>query len=139
MSTELEMCIANLGEAIPTINNNYVTAEIEEKTKEWTYTCDICKINTTSHKVLLRHYEGRKHKVRVERAGKIFNCDLCQVNANSQKQLDNHLKSSRHKYQLEKKDLIENLKLNGNRGVWVILFGIGCVFVNFLLIFKLWL
>lgn len=137
MSAELGMCIASMGESIPTINNNYITAQIEGKTKELTYTCNLCKISATSQKVLLRHYEGRKHKIRVEREGKTFVCEICQVTANSQKQLDNHLKSARHKYQLEKKDLVECLKLNGNRGVWLILLGITCMFINFLIIFKI--
>ncbi|KAF5281531.1 hypothetical protein FQA39_LY05066 [Lamprigera yunnana] len=130
------MCITPMGEAIPTINNNYLTAQIEGKTKEVTYSCNLCKIYATSQKVLLRHYEGRKHKVRVEREGKTFVCEICHITANSQKQLDNHLKSSRHKCQLERKDLIESLQLSGTRGVWLILCGISCMFIAFLIIFK---
>lgn len=116
--------------------------------------CSLCKISATSSKVLQRHYEGRKHKMRVERDGKTFDCELCQITANSQKQLDNHLKSkiflngsftkiknlilgSRHKYNQEKKDLGEHAKLNGNKGVWIILLGMVCIFVNFLILFKM--
>ncbi|KAF2881656.1 hypothetical protein ILUMI_24513 [Ignelater luminosus] len=93
METELQLCLPAAAEAIPVINNNYLCAQITEKSKELIYTCNLCKISATSSKVLQRHYEGRKHKMRVERDGKTFNCELCQITANSQKQLDNHLKS----------------------------------------------
>ncbi|KAK9696170.1 hypothetical protein QE152_g32073 [Popillia japonica] len=97
------------------------------------FTCELCNVQVTSNNVLRRHKEGRKHILRVERQGKTFQCDLCNIVANSQSQLDAHLKSSKHNARLIKK---ENANQMMKKGVWIIIFGIICIFVNLLLLFK---
>lgn len=57
------------------------------------YSCEMCNIQVTGAKVLQRHMDGKKHKLRTERQGKTFNCELCNVVCNSESQLESHLKS----------------------------------------------
>ncbi|CAH1183160.1 unnamed protein product [Phaedon cochleariae] len=64
-----------------------------EEPKKTQLGCDICKISVTSPKILQRHLEGKRHKIRAERDGKIFRCELCNVTANSETQLSIHLNS----------------------------------------------
>ncbi|XP_017771356.1 PREDICTED: zinc finger protein 346-like [Nicrophorus vespilloides] len=101
--------------------------------KRKVYTCDLCGIKVTSNNVLRRHIEGRKHLMRVEREGKTFECQLCEIIANSQTQLDAHLRSSKHKNRLYKKEHANEMM---HKGVWLIIFCVACIFLNFLLLFK---
>ncbi|XP_065163691.1 uncharacterized protein [Atheta coriaria] len=98
--------------------------------------CDLCGIRVTSYNVLKRHLEGRRHIMRAGREGKTFECELCKLTANSQSQLDAHMKSVKHRNRVFKK---EHGYDPSNKGLWVILFCVGCIFLNFLLLFKLML
>jgi hypothetical protein len=55
--------------------------------------CELCNVKVTSTKILQRHLEGRRHKMKAERKGKTFICELCDVVANSEIQLNIHLNS----------------------------------------------
>ena len=101
------------------------------------YGCDLCNIKATSLKLLQRHLEGKKHLSRIERFGKTFECDICQVTANSQHQLDLHLKSSKHKTRVARKERMEIMALSNSKGTWIILFGVICIFLNLLILFKM--
>ncbi|XP_056642989.1 zinc finger protein 346-like [Diorhabda carinulata] len=76
----------------------------ESKTRIQSLSCEICKVKVTSSKIFQRHLDGRKHKLRAERQGKIFKCELCDIIANSEIQLEIHLRSARHKAKLHKKE-----------------------------------
>ncbi|KAJ8954545.1 hypothetical protein NQ318_000779 [Aromia moschata] len=78
-------------------NNNrlYGNEDIQSSdvTKKTPLSCEICNIKVTSTKILQRHLDGRKHKIRMERRGKSFTCELCEITANSETQLNIHLNS----------------------------------------------
>lgn len=107
----------------------------------------------TSYNVLKRHLEGRRHIMRAGREGKTFECELCKLTANSQSQLDAHMKSKVFSCQYNKVQIFIFLGVKhrnrvfkkehgydpSNKGLWVILFCVGCIFLNFLLLFKLML
>ncbi|XP_018574435.1 zinc finger protein 385B-like [Anoplophora glabripennis] len=100
--------------------------------------CELCNIKVTSGKILQRHLDGRRHKMRMERRGKCFRCDLCDLTANSETQLNIHLNSSRHKAKLQKKEYSEFTDITTSvKGIWILIFCIVCIFLNLFLLFKL--
>ncbi|KAJ8918487.1 hypothetical protein NQ315_008184, partial [Exocentrus adspersus] len=100
--------------------------------------CTICNIKVTSTKILQRHLEGRKHKMRVERKGKSFVCELCDLTANSETQLNIHLSSSRHRAKLQRKEYNEFTAIATSlKGAWIIIVCLICLFLNLFLLFKL--
>ncbi|KAK9870609.1 hypothetical protein WA026_008171 [Henosepilachna vigintioctopunctata] len=99
--------------------------------------CHLCNIKVTSSKILKRHLEGKKHRIREAKNGREFFCDVCEVRANSEIQLDIHLKSSRHRGNVMKKDSSEFTALStGTKGIWLIIICLLCIFVNLLLLFR---
>ncbi|KAG5889075.1 hypothetical protein JTB14_004919 [Gonioctena quinquepunctata] len=98
--------------------------------------CEICDIKVTSSRILQRHLDGRKHKMREERQGKVFKCDLCDITANSEIQLDIHLKSSRHRSKVERKEYTEFINTPSNKGIWILVFCAFCIFINLILLFN---
>nr|XP_008194235.1 PREDICTED: zinc finger protein 385B-like isoform X2 [Tribolium castaneum] len=63
----------------------------EENSDKNALSCELCNVKVTSVKILQRHLEGRRHKMKEERQGKTFVCELCDVVANSEIQLNIHL------------------------------------------------
>ncbi|CAH1368655.1 unnamed protein product [Tenebrio molitor] len=99
--------------------------------------CELCNVKVTSTKILQRHLEGRRHKMKAERKGKTFICELCDVVANSEIQLNIHLNSIKHKNKLMKKEQNEFTTVpSGAAGLWILLFCVVCIFINLLLLFR---
>ncbi|KYB27334.1 zinc finger protein 346 [Tribolium castaneum] len=107
----------------------------EENSDKNALSCELCNVKVTSVKILQRHLEGRRHKMKEERQGKTFVCELCDVVANSEIQLNIHLNSIKHKNKLMKKENFIS-DATGTAGLWILLFCVVCIFINLLLLFK---
>ncbi|KAJ3654114.1 hypothetical protein Zmor_013327 [Zophobas morio] len=111
--------------------------KVEEDVHSDSLCCDLCNVKVTSAKILQRHLEGRRHKMKAERKGKTFICEMCDVVANSEIQLNIHLNSIKHKNKLVKKEQSEFTSTATSRaGLWILLFCVVCIFINLLLLFK---
>ncbi|KAL3281270.1 hypothetical protein HHI36_004483 [Cryptolaemus montrouzieri] len=109
--------------------------ESEESVYEQKLECQLCNIKVTSSRILERHLEGKKHRVREAKNGREFFCEVCDVRANSEIQLEIHLKSSRHKGNMLKKEATEFASLSsGTIGIWLIIFCLLCIFLNLLIL-----
>jgi len=99
--------------------------------------CDICNIRVTSGKILQRHLEGRKHKSRAERRGKIFHCDICDVTANSEIQLNIHLASSKHRVRVAREEYKEFFDMSAySKSMYVLFFAVFCIILNLIILVK---
>ncbi|XP_044266550.1 zinc finger protein 385D-like [Tribolium madens] len=113
-----------------------LTENNEENADKNVLSCELCNVKVTSAKILQRHLEGRRHKMKEERKGKTFVCELCDVVANSEIQLNIHLNSIKHKNKLMKKENNFISASTGTAGLWILFFCVICIFINLLLLFK---
>ncbi|VEN34976.1 unnamed protein product [Callosobruchus maculatus] len=93
--------------------------------------CSLCNVTVTSERILQRHIEGRKHKMRAQRIGKTFICEICNIHANSEIQLKIHLEGNKHRSKLQ-----ENvcwIDVPRCRETWIIVLWVVFVFINLLI------
>ncbi|RZC35856.1 zinc finger protein 385B-like, partial [Asbolus verrucosus] len=111
------------GEFHNSIEDVKLPENVAEETDKNNLSCELCNVKVTSAKILQRHLEGRRHKMKAERKGKTFICEMCDVVANSEIQLNIHLNSIKHKNKLSKKEQSDFSTISTNTaGIWILVF-----------------
>ena len=77
--------------------------------------CDICNLTLRTKAIAAAHYEGKKHKLNIEKKAKKesqveIQCDVCELTLRSEKQADAHFEGKKHKALVVKKESGEEPK-----------------------------